>query len=244
MNAAFFCRPPGAPPSVRHLPFRVGTMSARPEEAGAESSENSTAETGETPPSHALRRLLRLETERLRMRQGLGLGGTEVAAVRSDLMDHVVRRACSEAAEAAGQDAQRDLLPVRGGGARRLRPARALPVLRRRSAVPPLGVAVAHARLVRGAHADDALGRGRHGGPQLPLRARVRGRGARRPALAHGASRRAARERATRALFDRCSSGGSRRRCAASRSAREAFRSQMRAEWARAACAARRRPSA
>ena len=102
-------------------------MSARPGEAGGESSENSTAETGETPSSHALRRLLRLETERLRMRQGLGLGGTEVAAVRSDLMDHVLRRACSEAAEAAGQDVQRDLaacavVALGGYGRRELSP--------------------------------------------------------------------------------------------------------------------------
>jgi [protein-PII] uridylyltransferase len=58
----------------------------------------------------SLRRLLKLETERLRMRQALGLGGAEIAAARSDLMDHVVRRACKEAAEAADRDAQRELL--------------------------------------------------------------------------------------------------------------------------------------
>ena len=36
--------------------------------------------TGEASASGSLRRLLKLETERLRMRQGLGLGGTEIAA--------------------------------------------------------------------------------------------------------------------------------------------------------------------
>ena len=51
----------------------------------------------------SLRRLLKLETERLRMRQALGLGGGEIAAAHADLMDHVVRRACQEAAQAAGQ---------------------------------------------------------------------------------------------------------------------------------------------
>ena len=102
-------------------------MAARPEETGADSTGSRTPDAAGAPPSHALRRLLRLETERLRMRQGLGLGGTEVAAVRSDLMDHVVRRACSEAAEAAGQDVQRDLaacavVALGGYGRRELSP--------------------------------------------------------------------------------------------------------------------------
>jgi [protein-PII] uridylyltransferase len=57
----------------------------------------------------SLRRLLKLETERLRMRQGLGLGGAEIAAARSDIVDQVVTRACREAAEEADRSAQREL---------------------------------------------------------------------------------------------------------------------------------------
>jgi len=78
----------------------------------SEASASVRAAPAEEEPSliDSLRRLLKLETERLRMRQALGLGGTEIAAARSDLMDHVVRRACKEAAEAADRDAQRELL--------------------------------------------------------------------------------------------------------------------------------------
>ena len=94
-------------------------------EAGTASSD---APAGELASGAAsLRRLLKLETERLRMRQGLGLGGTEIAAARADLMDHVVRRACQDAAHAAGQDAQRELahcsvVALGGYGRRELSP--------------------------------------------------------------------------------------------------------------------------
>ena len=65
--------------------------------------------TARRPVVESLRRLLRLEGERLRMRQALGLGGTEIAAARADLIDDVVRRACKDAAQAAGHEAQREL---------------------------------------------------------------------------------------------------------------------------------------
>ena len=67
----------------------------------------------------SLRRLLKVETERLRMRQGLGLGGTEIAAARSDLVDHVVSRACKDAAagvDRAGQTELAHLAVVALGG--------------------------------------------------------------------------------------------------------------------------------
>lgn len=75
----------------------------------------------------SLRRLLKLEGERLRMRQGLGLGGLEIAAARADMMDDVVRRACQDAAQAAGQEAQRELahcavVALGGYGRRELSP--------------------------------------------------------------------------------------------------------------------------
>ncbi len=153
----------------------------------------STTDADDTPPSHALRRFLKLETERLRMRQRLGLGGSEVAAVRSDTVDHVLRRVCSEAAQAAGRETQRELtacavVALGGYGRRELSP-----VLGRRPAVPALGLAGAVARGLRRARADDALGRGAQRRPQLPLGERVRFRGARRPALAHRAVRGAPR---------------------------------------------------
>jgi len=53
-----------------------------------------------------LRRYLRLETERLRMRHRLGLGGTEIATARSYQVDLVVTRACRAAAEEAGPEAR------------------------------------------------------------------------------------------------------------------------------------------
>jgi [protein-PII] uridylyltransferase len=76
----------------------------------------------------SLRRLLKRETERLRMRQALGLGGGEIAAARSDVMDLVVQRACREAAEAADAEAQRELVQcavvaLGGYGRRELSPA-------------------------------------------------------------------------------------------------------------------------
>ena len=102
-------------------------MSAQPVGAGEGTPATSTTDADETPPSHALRRFLKLETERLRMRQRLGLGGSEVAAVRSDTVDHVLRRVCSEAAQAAGRDTQRELtgcavVALGGYGRRELSP--------------------------------------------------------------------------------------------------------------------------
>jgi [protein-PII] uridylyltransferase len=102
-------------------------MSAQPVGAGAGAPVTSTTDADDTPPSHALRRFLRLETERLRMRQRLGLGGSEVAAVRSDTVDHVLRRVCSEAAQAAGREMQRELtgcavVALGGYGRRELSP--------------------------------------------------------------------------------------------------------------------------
>jgi [protein-PII] uridylyltransferase len=56
-----------------------------------------------------LRRYVRLETERLRMRHRLGLGGSEIATARSYQVDLVVKRACRAAAESAGPGAQAEL---------------------------------------------------------------------------------------------------------------------------------------
>jgi [protein-PII] uridylyltransferase len=58
----------------------------------------------------SLRAFLAEETERLRARQGLGLGGHEIAAARSALVDHVVTRACRVAAASADPSARRQLL--------------------------------------------------------------------------------------------------------------------------------------
>ena len=57
----------------------------------------------------SLRRYVRLETERLRMRHRLGLGGSEIATARSYQVDLVVQRACRGAAEKAGPAAQSEL---------------------------------------------------------------------------------------------------------------------------------------
>jgi len=57
-------------------------------------------------PADELRRYLRLETERLRMRHRLGLGGAEIATARSYQVDLMVTRACRAAAEEAGPEAQ------------------------------------------------------------------------------------------------------------------------------------------
>src|SRR5262245_65441590 len=102
-------------------------MSAQPVGTGAHTRNASTTDGDGVPPSHALRRFLRLETERLRMRQRLGLGGSDVAAVRSDTVDHVLRRVCSETAHAAGREAQRELtgcavVALGGYGRRELSP--------------------------------------------------------------------------------------------------------------------------
>jgi [protein-PII] uridylyltransferase len=58
----------------------------------------------------AFRRFLRLETERLRMRHRLGLGGAEIAGGRSDQVDLVVTRVCQVAAEEADREARRELV--------------------------------------------------------------------------------------------------------------------------------------
>jgi [protein-PII] uridylyltransferase len=57
----------------------------------------------------SLKKLLKVETERLRLRQGLGLGGAEIAAARSDLVDHVVSRACKDAALSVDRTGQPEL---------------------------------------------------------------------------------------------------------------------------------------
>ncbi|HXY42100.1 MAG TPA: [protein-PII] uridylyltransferase [Vicinamibacteria bacterium] len=57
----------------------------------------------------AFRRFLKLETDRLRMRQRMGLGGREVAAARAYQVDEVVTRACRLAADAAGAPASSEL---------------------------------------------------------------------------------------------------------------------------------------
>ena len=56
----------------------------------------------------AIKQLLKAETERLRLRQATGLGGSEIAAARSDVVDTVVSWACREAA-AADPGARREL---------------------------------------------------------------------------------------------------------------------------------------
>jgi [protein-PII] uridylyltransferase len=56
-----------------------------------------------------LRRYVRLETERLRMRHRLGLGGFEIARARSYQVDLVVTRACRAVAESVGAGAQAEL---------------------------------------------------------------------------------------------------------------------------------------
>lgn len=60
-------------------------------------------------PVEGLRRYLRLETERLRMRHQLGFGGYEIASARSSQMDLLVSRACRVAAQEAGPEAQDEL---------------------------------------------------------------------------------------------------------------------------------------
>src|SRR5512139_1410063 len=60
----------------------------------------------------ALRRFLRLETERLRMRHRVGLGGDEVAAGRSQQVDLAVRRISQLAAAELALAAQEDLSSV------------------------------------------------------------------------------------------------------------------------------------
>lgn len=90
-----------------------------PLEARPAGSEESPSPDDATAVTDSLRRLLKVETERLRMRQGLGLGGMEIAAARSDLVDHVVSRACRDAAQStprAGQPELAHLAVVATGG--------------------------------------------------------------------------------------------------------------------------------
>ena len=63
-----------------------------------------------TDPVESFRRFLRLETERLRMRHRMGLGGAEIAGGRSDQVDLVVTRVCQISAEDADPDARRELV--------------------------------------------------------------------------------------------------------------------------------------
>jgi [protein-PII] uridylyltransferase len=55
------------------------------------------------------KRFLKLETDRLRMRHRMGLGGVEIAGTRAYQIDQVVIRACQLAAEAAGPSAVAEL---------------------------------------------------------------------------------------------------------------------------------------
>jgi len=55
------------------------------------------------------RRFLRLEGERLRMRQRLGLDGLEIATARSHVMDTLLLRVCGAAAEHAAPGARKEL---------------------------------------------------------------------------------------------------------------------------------------
>jgi [protein-PII] uridylyltransferase len=57
----------------------------------------------------AFRRFLKLETDRLRMRHRMGLGGLEIAATRAYQIDQVVIRACQIAADSAGPAAAAEL---------------------------------------------------------------------------------------------------------------------------------------
>ncbi len=55
------------------------------------------------------RRFLRLEGERLGARHRLGLGGTEIATARGNVVDTLIARICDDAAQRAGRAAQKDL---------------------------------------------------------------------------------------------------------------------------------------
>lgn len=87
---------------------------------------------GDAPPDSGQRiasfkRLLKLETDRLRMRHRFGLGGREITQGRSYLVDVVLGRACQLAAEDLGPAAQRKLaasamVAVGGYGRRELAP--------------------------------------------------------------------------------------------------------------------------
>jgi [protein-PII] uridylyltransferase len=82
---------------------------------------------GDPAPMDALKRFIKAETERLRTRHRLGLGGREIARGRSDLVDVVVGRACQLAAmECApnlpGEQQQVAVVALGGYGRRELAP--------------------------------------------------------------------------------------------------------------------------
>ncbi|MGE4066999.1 MAG: [protein-PII] uridylyltransferase [Vicinamibacterales bacterium] len=87
---------------------------------------------GDPPPEGGQRvasfkRLLKLETDRLRMRHRFGLGGREITRCRSDLVDIVLGRVCQMAEEELGTPVQRRLascamVAVGGYGRRELAP--------------------------------------------------------------------------------------------------------------------------
>ncbi|MCU0242808.1 MAG: DUF294 nucleotidyltransferase-like domain-containing protein, partial [Vicinamibacteria bacterium] len=60
----------------------------------------------------SLRRFMRLETERLRMRHRIGLGGDEIVAGRSQQVDLLCRRVCQWMAAELGPQAQAELVDV------------------------------------------------------------------------------------------------------------------------------------
>ena len=83
--------------------------SGQPGMSPAEAPPALSVEGGDSELLDSLRRYVRLETERLRMRHRLGLGGSEIASARSFQVDLVVQRVCRAAAEEAGPAAQPEL---------------------------------------------------------------------------------------------------------------------------------------
>ena len=80
------------------------TGSLEPERAvtGADERLAIDAGAGRDEQLDAFKRFLKLETERLRLRHRMGLGGLEIASGRSHLADLVVSRACQIAADSLG----------------------------------------------------------------------------------------------------------------------------------------------
>ena len=143
------------------------TLPVEPVERGAEPGTPS-----DRPDDLAgLRRLLKVETGRLRIRHRFGLGGLEVARRRSDLVDQVIHRGCRMAAALFDPFLRPGLRRerLRGDRARRLRPPRAGARFRRGPAAPAPGPQRGRAR-VRAAAPAPALGRRADRRPQLPLR--------------------------------------------------------------------------